>query len=57
VYANGQKFAAPARRLLGLGDRPRGVDEADVAEGLREVAERSPVAGSTLLGQQPTSLT
>src|SRR6266536_1718748 len=39
--------------LLGLGDGPRGVDQPDVAERLREVADHLAVAGVDLLGQQP----
>jgi hypothetical protein len=39
-------------RLLGLGDGPGGVDQADVAEGLGVVADHLHAAGVDLLGQQ-----
>jgi hypothetical protein len=38
--------------LLGLGNGPGGVDEADVAERLREVPDHLAAAGIDLLGQQ-----
>src|ERR1700682_5406412 len=37
---------------LRLRDRPGGVDQPDVAEGLREVAEQLPRTGVDLLGEQ-----
>src|SRR5207302_2317887 len=37
---------------LGLADRPGGVDEPDVAEGLREVAEQLAGLGIDLLGEE-----
>jgi Sodium/hydrogen exchanger family len=41
-----------ARSAPGLGDRPGRVDQADVAERLREVADHLGAAGVDLLGQQ-----
>src|SRR5512144_3218354 len=40
------------RKLLGLRDRPGGVDQADVAECLREVAQQLSGSRVDLLGQQ-----
>ena len=51
VFANRQKSGD--RPYLGPGDGPRGVDQADVAERLREVAEQVTGVRVDLLGEQP----
>lgn len=47
---SGRSPASGRLSALGLGDCPSGVDEPDVAEGLREVAEHLACLGIDLLG-------
>ena len=48
---------AQLEQTHGFGDCPRGIDQADVAEGLRKVAEQLAGGWSTSSASRPTSLT
>jgi hypothetical protein len=41
--------------VLSFGDRPRGIDEANVAKGLGKLPSSSPVVGSTSPASRPRS--